>query len=82
MDANQALHEAARAVDLRLAVPVACRLLGLTQAEVARDIGVSAPFLSNYVRGRRDLSAETLVKLRRRLGLDPEAPPQSPPDTC
>lgn len=81
MDATEALHEAARAVDLRLAVPVACRLLGLTQAAVAREIGISAPFLSNYLRGRRKLAPEVVAKLRLRLGLDNAPPVPLPPDT-
>ena len=80
MDTNAALHEAARSADLRVAVSVACRLLGVTQAAVARDIGVSAPFLSNYVHGRLDLSPLILAKLRLRLGLGPREP--APPDTC
>lgn len=80
MDTNAALHEAARSADLRVAVPVACRLLGITQSAVARDIGVSAPFLSNYVHGRRDLPPPILAKLRLRLGLGPRDP--APPDTC
>jgi hypothetical protein len=80
MDTNAALHEAARNSDLRVAVSVVCRLLGVTQATVARDIGVSAPFLSNYVHGRRDLPPPILAKLRLRLGLGPSEP--APPDTC
>jgi DNA-binding transcriptional regulator YdaS (Cro superfamily) len=80
MRTHEPLREAIRTADMRFAVPVACRLLGVTQAAVARDIGISAPRLSNFIHGRRDLPSSVVELLRRRLELPPAA--VAPADTC
>lgn len=47
---------------------------GLTLREVARRVGVSAPFLSDVEHGRRRYSADTEAKAREVLGMEPAAP--------
>jgi transcriptional regulator with XRE-family HTH domain len=43
---------------------------GLTQAEIAARIGVSAPLLSQWVRGHRPIPDQHLLDLAKVLGLD------------
>ncbi len=43
--------------------------LGLSQAKVAHDIGVSAGRIHEIVRSRRSISPETALRLSRYLGL-------------
>jgi antitoxin HigA-1 len=42
--------------------------LGLTQYRVARDIGVPALRISQIVRGRRSITADTALRLARYFG--------------
>ncbi len=56
---------------------------GLSQAELARRVGISASALSQAERGRTGLAASTRVKLERILGevlgaTEPSAPPPPP----
>lgn len=44
---------------------------GLTQAELAERVGISASFLGHVERGTRVLSVETLVALCQALGVTP-----------
>ena len=46
------------------------RTTGLTQAEIAARIGVSAPLLSQWVRGHRPIPDQHLLDLAKVLGLD------------
>jgi transcriptional regulator with XRE-family HTH domain len=43
---------------------------GLTQAEIAAKLGVSAPLLSQWVRGHRPIPDQHLLDLAKVLGLD------------
>lgn len=46
--------------------------LGLTQVELARDMGVPVQRVNELVNGKRGITAETAWKLSRRLGTSPE----------
>ncbi len=46
--------------------------LGLTQSELARDLGISQNRLNEVVRGKRGLSAETALLLAEYFGNSPE----------
>ena len=43
--------------------------LGLTQAELARRLGVSYPRLNEIVKGRRSVTPDTALRLARVLGM-------------
>ena len=43
---------------------------GLTQREIAASIGVSAPLLSLWLRGHREIPDEHLLNLAKVLGID------------
>jgi len=43
--------------------------LGLTQAELARRLGVSYPRLNEIIRGRRSVTPDTALRLARVLGM-------------
>ena len=43
--------------------------LGLTQAELARRLGVSYPRLNEIVRGKRSVTPDTALRLSRVLGM-------------
>ena len=45
---------------------------GLTQQWVARQVGISQPYLSNILRGRRTGPAKLLFKLSRVMGVPVE----------
>ena len=45
--------------------------LGLTQYRVAKDIGVPALRISQIVRGRRSVTADTALRLARYFGTSP-----------
>ncbi len=45
---------------------------GLTQKELARRIGVSYPRVNELVRGRRDVTPDTALRLGRLFGTTPE----------
>jgi len=44
------------------------RPLGLTQAQVARDAGIPASRLTEIIKGRRSITAETALRLSRYFG--------------
>jgi len=46
--------------------------LGLTQAEAARRMRISANRLNELVRGKRGVTAETAIRLAELLGTSPE----------
>ena len=46
--------------------------LGLTQYRVAKDIGVPALRISQIVRGRRSVTADTALRLARYFGTSPD----------
>lgn len=48
------------------------RPLGLSASRLARELGVPSNRLTEIVRGRRDLSADTAIRLGRRLGTSPQ----------
>ena len=43
--------------------------LGLTQAELARRLGVSYPRLNEIIKGRRSVTPDTALRLSRVLGM-------------
>ena len=43
--------------------------LGLTQAELARRLGVSDPRLNEIIKGRRSVTPDTALRLSRVLGM-------------
>ena len=43
--------------------------LGLTQAELARRLGVSYPRLNEIIKGRRSVTPDTALRLSRVLGI-------------
>jgi antitoxin HigA-1 len=45
--------------------------LGLSSAELGRAFGVAGTRISNIVRQRRDMSADTAIRLGRFLRVDP-----------
>ena len=46
--------------------------LDLTQAELARHLGVSYPRLNEIVKGRRSVTPDTALRLSRVLGMSPD----------
>ncbi|MHB1267545.1 MAG: helix-turn-helix domain-containing protein [Acidithiobacillus ferriphilus] len=44
---------------------------GLSQAKIAKEIGISAPSLSELKNGKGELSDETYIKLAELAGVDP-----------
>jgi len=46
--------------------------LGLTQAELARRLGVSYPRLNEIVKGKRSVTPDTALRLSRVLGMSAE----------
>jgi transcriptional regulator with XRE-family HTH domain len=52
---------------------------GLRQAELARRAGISRSVLNVYLRGRREPSADALVRLAAAAGFDLEPTPRVPP---
>ncbi|MGH9498196.1 MAG: HigA family addiction module antitoxin [Terriglobales bacterium] len=46
--------------------------LGLTQAALAKEIGISSNRLNELVRGKRGITADTAFRLARRFGTSPE----------
>jgi antitoxin HigA-1 len=46
--------------------------LGLSARRLAAEIGVPANRLTEIIRGRRDVSADTAIRLGRRLGTTPQ----------
>jgi addiction module HigA family antidote len=46
--------------------------LGLTQATLARELGISSNRLNELVRGKRGITADTALRLARRFGTSPE----------
>jgi antitoxin HigA-1 len=46
--------------------------LDLTQAELARRLGVSYPRLNEIVKGRRSVTPDTALRLSRVLGMSPD----------
>lgn len=46
--------------------------LALTQAELARRLGVSYPRLHEIVKGRRAVTPDTALRLARVLGMSPD----------
>ena len=46
--------------------------LDLTQAELARHLGVSYPRLNEIVNGRRSVTPDTALRLARVLGMSPD----------
>lgn len=50
-------------------IPVMLEKSGMTQADLARLSGVSPQQLSNYVRGRSDISFQKLVELANHCGM-------------
>ena len=47
--------------------------LGLTQAALAKDLGISTNRLNELVRGKRGITADTALRLARRFGTSPGA---------
>lgn len=62
---DTALH-----VVMQQAILKARQTLGLTQAEIANRIGVSAPLLSQWARGHRTIPDQHLLELAKVLGID------------
>lgn len=54
---------------------LAMRPHGLSSAELGRAIGVAGTQISNVVRQRRDMSADTAIRLGDSLGLIPASVP-------
>lgn len=48
-----------------------CDALGLSQAALARRAGITAPVISDYVRGRRNPTLKTISALARAIGRTP-----------
>ncbi len=46
--------------------------LGLTQAELARHLGVSYPRLNEIIKGRRSVTPDIALRLSRVLGMSPD----------
>lgn len=46
--------------------------LGLTAYRVAKDCGISHPAMSEILRGKRGISAETALRLGFYFGIEPE----------
>jgi antitoxin HigA-1 len=46
--------------------------LGLTQAALAKEFGISSNRLNELVRGKRGITADTALRLARRFGTSPE----------
>ena len=46
--------------------------LGLTQATLAKELGISTNRLNELVRGRRGVTADTALRLARRFDTSPE----------
>ena len=62
--------EAPLHVVIQRAIVKSRQTAGLTQAEIAARIGVSAPLLSQWVRGHRPIPDQHLLDLAKVLGLD------------
>ncbi|MGB7684149.1 MAG: helix-turn-helix transcriptional regulator [Solirubrobacterales bacterium] len=56
-----------------------CRRSGLSQAELARRAGIPRSVLNVYLHGRREPSAEALLKLATAGGFDLELAERKPP---
>lgn len=49
------------------------RAQGLTQAELAKKLGVTTPWVSKVERGGRNLMVFTVVKIANAIGVEPHA---------
>ncbi len=45
---------------------------GVTQTEIAEDLGVSIPYVNRIIRGREQIVNKTFVKIMDELGYDVE----------
>ena len=48
------------------------RPIGISQNQLARDINVPANRISQIVRGKREISADTALRLGRYFGMEPD----------
>lgn len=55
---------------------------GLTQAELAKRVGVPASVLSAYENGRRDPGASTMLRIARAAGFEPSYRRGPDPERC
>ena len=46
--------------------------MNITQAQLARDINVPSNRISQIIRGKREITADTALRLGRHFGIEPE----------